>query len=159
MRVLKYIGLFVAVAVVTGAVTLGALVWGPAFLDEPAAAADSVVVWPEAVAERTVPKPPPTVERITLLAVGDLMMHTPQLSSARTTDGYDFTPCFAPVAPRISAADLAIGNFETVLAGADRGYTGYPTFNSPDSYAEAAVEAFLKAFPECWEGRVNTAVV
>ncbi|MBN2848785.1 MAG: CapA family protein [Coriobacteriia bacterium] len=141
MRVVKYIGLFVAVAVVTGAVTLGALVWGPAFLDQPAAAADSVVVWPEAIAERTVPKPPPTVERITILAVGDLMMHTPQLSSAKTADGYDFTSCFAPVAPRISAADLAVGNFETVLAGADRGYTGYPTFNSPDSYAQAAVGA------------------
>jgi poly-gamma-glutamate synthesis protein (capsule biosynthesis protein) len=129
------------VTLLVAAATVGALVFGPALLDEPASASAPVVIWPEATAERTVPRPPPKVERFTIAAVGDLMTHGPQISSARSGDGYDFTSCFAPIAPRISAADLAIGNFETVVAGADRGYTGYPTFNAPDAYAEAIVDA------------------
>lgn len=63
------------------------------------------------------------------------------MTSARTSGGYDFTPCFAPVAPRIAAADLTIGNLETVFAGAGAGYTGYPSFNAPDSFAEALAGA------------------
>lgn len=98
------------------------------------------VPWPRADAERTVPPPP--VARVTLLAVGDLMTHSPQFPAARTADGsYDFTHCFAEVAPYIGSADLAIGNLETVLGGAALGYSGFPTFNAPDAFAEALVEA------------------
>ncbi len=141
MRALRTAALAVLVVLLTSAVTIGALLYGPALLGEPAAASDAVVIWPEATAERTVAEPPPRVERFTILAVGDLMTHGPQISSAKTADGYDFTSCFAPVASRVAAADLAIGNLETVLGGAERGYTGYPTFNAPDSYAEALVAA------------------
>ena len=141
MRILKSIGLFLALALVTGGLTVGILGWGLPYIEGSTAASPAVVIWPHATSERVVAEPPPRVERFTILAVGDLMTHTPQLTSAKTDDGYDFTPCFAQVAPRISAADLAIGNFETVTAGAERGYTGYPTFNAPDEYAEAAVGA------------------
>lgn len=121
--------------------TLAALVWGPGLLGAPAAASTAVIIWPDAQAERAVPKPPPTVERFTVFAVGDCMVHGPQNSSAKTANGYDFWPCFEPVASRISSADIAIGNLETTLSGADKGYTGYPTFNSPDAYAEALKKA------------------
>ena len=141
MRILKSVGLFLALALVSGGLTVGVLGWGLPYIEGSTAASPAVVIWPEATSERVVAEPPPRVERFTILAVGDLMTHTPQLTSAKTDDGYDFTPCFAQVAPRISAADLAIGNFETVTAGAERGYTGYPTFNAPDEYAEAAVGA------------------
>ena len=141
MRIFKPIATFTLVVLVTAGVTLGALIYGPALLGAPAAASTPVVIWPEAVSERTVAEPPSTVERFTILAVGDLMAHMPQITSAKTADGYDFTSCFAPVAPRITAADLAIGNLETVLGGAERGYTGYPMFNAPDAYAEALVAA------------------
>ncbi|MDZ4178022.1 MAG: CapA family protein, partial [Coriobacteriia bacterium] len=141
MRILRNIGIFLVVVVVTAAVTVSALLYGPMLLGETAAASDAVVIWPEATTERTVAEPPPRVERFTILAVGDLMTHGPQITSAKTADGYDFTSCFAPVASRVAAADLAIGNLETVLGGVERGYTGYPTFNAPDSYAEALVAA------------------
>lgn len=133
--------MFVAVVLVTSAVTLTGLYWIPTLLPGHALETGSVITWPEASAERTVPKPPDPVERFTVVAVGDLMAHLPQVSAAKTADGYDFTPCFGPVAPRISAADLAIGNLETVVAGSASGYTGYPTFNTPDEYAQAAVGA------------------
>jgi poly-gamma-glutamate synthesis protein (capsule biosynthesis protein) len=141
LRIAKTAGTFVAVVLVTAAVTLAGLAWWPEVLPRYALATSHVVTWPEASAERTVPRPPDPVERLTIVAVGDLMAHLPQVSAAKTADGYDFTSSFAPVAPRISAADVAIGNFETVTAGSASGYTGYPTFNTPDEFAEAAVGA------------------
>ncbi len=126
---------------VTTAVTIAGLSWWPLVLPQYAMATPDVVTWPEALAERTVPRPPDPVERFTIVAVGDLMAHLPQVSAAKTASGYDFAPCFAPVASRVSAADLAIGNFETVTAGSPAGYTGYPAFNTPDEYAQAAVGA------------------
>lgn len=142
MRALKAIGVSLAVVLVTAALTLAGLIWIPGAVAPDLASATTVGgVWPSATVERQVAEPEPPVDRFTILAVGDLMVHTPQLTSARVADGYDFEPCFAPVAPRISAADLAIGNLETTLAGADRGYTGYPTFNSPDSFAAALVKS------------------
>ena len=141
MRILKTLGLCFGIAIVAAAVTLAALLWVPSLVGVPASASTAVIVWPVAQAERVVPEPPPKVERFTVLAVGDLMVHGPQNTSARTANGYDFWPCFEPVASRVSAADIAIGNLETTLAGAGAGYTGYPTFNSPDAYAEALGKA------------------
>ncbi|MBN2248696.1 MAG: CapA family protein [Coriobacteriia bacterium] len=141
MRAIKTIGILFAVVLATAAVTVAGLVWLPGTLVPDASATTSAALWPEATAERAVVQPLPPVERFTILAVGDLMAHTPQLTSARTADGYDFEPCFEPVASRIAEADLAIGNLETTLSGPERGYTGYPMFNTPDTFAEALVGA------------------
>jgi poly-gamma-glutamate synthesis protein (capsule biosynthesis protein) len=78
------------------------------------------------------PSPDATV---TLIAVGDLMAHRGQLSAAYSGGHYDFAPCFAPVEPTISAADVAVGNLETTLRGS--GFSGYPAFRSPTAYARA----------------------
>lgn len=76
---------------------------------------------------------------INLVATGDVMCHTTNFNAAynKETKTYDFTPVFANVAKYISKADIAIGNLETTFAGEDRGYTGYPTFNSPKSLGES----------------------
>jgi len=141
MRALRTVTLVVLSALTAAAAVVGVLGWGllliPGWAEEPVVA----VTWPEATAERIVAEPvPPTIE-ITLLAVGDLMGHSPQRSAAQVADGYDFGPCFDPVRDVISAADLAIGNLETPLAGPASGYSGYPAFNNPDAFAEAAAEA------------------
>ena len=73
--------------------------------------------------------------RVRLVFTGDLMVHDQQLDRAQTKDGWDFAPCFEAVKDIISAADLAVGNFETTLPGG--GYTGYPCFGTPDSFAAA----------------------
>lgn len=81
-----------------------------------------------------------------IAVMGDLMVHEEQLSAARGQDGeYDFSPSLAWVAGDIAAADLAIGNLETVLAGEEAGYSGYPRFNTPDSFALALADAGLDA--------------
>lgn len=75
-----------------------------------------------------------------LLAVGDVMMHGMQIKAGYdpATGGYRYDGFFQAVRDRISAADWAVANLETVLAGADAGgYTGYPSFNSPPELAAA----------------------
>ena len=75
---------------------------------------------------------------ITISTVGDIMVHDEQYWGAyvEETDSYDFKPWFEHVKPYLEEADLAIGNFETTVAGEDRGYTGYPLFNTPDEIVE-----------------------
>ena len=79
---------------------------------------------------------------INLVATGDVMCHTTNFNAAYNakTKDYDFSPVFKNVAQYISKADIAIGNLETTFAGADRGYTGYPTFNSPVALGKALKE-------------------
>ncbi|MDR1642847.1 MAG: CapA family protein [Clostridiales bacterium] len=86
------------------------------------------------------PEPPRDVVRqAKIVIVGDLMVHSPQMQAAynKSSNSYDFTTAFAPVAAYIQSAELAVGNLETVLGGPEIGYSEYPRFNTPDAYAEA----------------------
>ena len=81
-------------------------------------------------------------QQITLLFVGDLMQHQGQIDAANAAaggTGYDYSDCFAQVKTRISAADVAIGNFEVTLGG--KPYQGYPCFSAPDEYLNAIRDA------------------
>lgn len=76
---------------------------------------------------------------ITITAIGDLLMHLPIVNAARTPlGGYDFKPLFAPIAGELRRAELTLANLETTLAGADRTFSGYPRFNTPDQIVDAA---------------------
>ncbi len=68
-----------------------------------------------------------------ILAVGDVMFHMPQIKSAynKDTNSYDFTHVFKYVKHYIQSSDMAIANFETVTYGNDAGFSGFPRFNSP----------------------------
>lgn len=69
---------------------------------------------------------------VSLIAVGDIMFHLPQINAAKTELGtYDFNPVFKHIKKYIEEADIAIGNFETVTAGNSIGFSGFPRFNSP----------------------------
>jgi poly-gamma-glutamate capsule biosynthesis protein CapA/YwtB (metallophosphatase superfamily) len=84
--------------------------------------------------------------RIRVAIVGDFMCHDTQIAAAlQADDTYDFTTCYAHIAPLIRKADFAFGNLETVLAGKREGYTGYPMFNSPNAYAVAIKNAGFDA--------------
>lgn len=57
-------------------------------------------------------------QQATLVFAGDAMMHQGQLDAAYRTGGdYDFSGYFDAVAPWISAADYAVVNLETPVAG------------------------------------------
>lgn len=76
---------------------------------------------------------------IHLTAIGDIMCHGPNYKAAyiSSSDSYDFSPFFKNISNYTSKADLTIGNLETTFAGKARGYSGYPTFNSPAELGQA----------------------
>lgn len=73
----------------------------------------------------------------TMTAIGDVMCHNTQYWDAynKETDSYDFSYVFEDISHYIESADISIGSLETSFAGKDRGYSNYPTFNSPDALA------------------------
>jgi poly-gamma-glutamate synthesis protein (capsule biosynthesis protein) len=74
--------------------------------------------------------------------VGDLMCHSTQINYAHVNDdSFDFNGVFSEVKQYLSDADFTIGNFETVLAGKKKGYSGYPFFNAPDDFLIAIKDA------------------
>lgn len=76
---------------------------------------------------------------ITLTSIGDILCHNTQYWDAynASTDEYDFSYVFENIKQYTEAGDLTIGNLETSFAGKERGYSNYPTFNSPDALAYA----------------------
>jgi poly-gamma-glutamate synthesis protein (capsule biosynthesis protein) len=77
-----------------------------------------------------------------LCFVGDLMCHSTQFNYAKVdADSFDFTGVFREVKSFLSEADLTIGNLETVIAGKENGYSGYPYFNAPDDFVYALKDA------------------
>lgn len=78
-------------------------------------------------------------QELTLLFAGDFMQHQAQIDAAKTSSGYDYTPCFEHVKEQISSADIAIGNLEVALGG--KPYTGYPAFSAPDEFLHALTDA------------------
>lgn len=75
----------------------------------------------------------------TVISTGDIMVHSTQLTGAKTPSGeYDFSAFFKETAPYFKAADLAVANLEVTFGGTESGqYSGYPVFNTPDSLADA----------------------
>ena len=87
--------------------------------------------------------------RMSFSAVGDNLMNENLLQLAdgwagSTGDGtYDFSPFYSEVAPVIqSQYDVSFINQETTLGGTDNyDYMGYPSYNTPDSLADAVADA------------------
>jgi len=93
--------------------------------------------------ETTVPVPEHVVSTATIVSTGDILMHKPVIDVGWTNNGYDFESIFRYVAEDVTAADYAVANLETTLAGTDNGYqyAGYPNFNCPDEIVDAAKDA------------------
>lgn len=88
-------------------------------------------------------------KELTLVAVGDLMVHWDQVEDALQPDGsYDFTHSFEAVEADL-AEGYAIGNLETVFGGPEGGYSGYPCFSAPDAVGEALKAAGFDFVSTC----------
>ncbi len=80
--------------------------------------------------------------QVTLLAVGDNLIHIEVVKSGMQADGtYNYDHLYSNLTDEIRAADIAIVNQETILGGDDFTYSGYPNFNSPYEIGEALVTA------------------
>lgn len=79
---------------------------------------------------------------VNMAVIGDIMCHSTNFQSAYNseTDSYDFSNVFTDIKPYIENADIAVGNLETTFAGKNVGYSGYPTFNTPEALAKNIVD-------------------
>lgn len=106
-------------------------------------------------------------KKVTIAAVGDILMWKEQVACAKLTsmDQYSFAEMFAPVAPILSGTDLVIGNLETTFSGKGQPYqigsarTGYPRFNCPDELArdlrQVGFDIVTTANNHCLDGGPN----
>ncbi|MGY1838565.1 MULTISPECIES: CapA family protein [unclassified Modestobacter] len=93
------------------------------------------------VSSAPAPEPP---DSVTLVATGDVLVHQGRALTrgARQPDGsWDFTAVFAPVAPVLRAADLAICHLETPVAPPGGPYSGYPSFAVQPEIVDALADA------------------
>lgn len=74
---------------------------------------------------------------INMAFTGDIMCHNTIYKDAfdSSNNSYDFSYIFDDVKYNIQTADIAVGNLETTFAGSSKGYSSYPTFNTPENLA------------------------
>ena len=80
--------------------------------------------------------------KATVTAVGDIMCYENQMNAALQENGtYDFSPSFAAVKPYLEGANVTIGNLELNFCGPNAGYSGFPSFNAPETLAATLKDA------------------
>lgn len=89
--------------------------------------------------------------------VGDILIHSPIFRSVydSASDSYDFNDIFKYVKDVYSSYDLMVADLEQPLGGKEKGYSGFPLFNAPDSIADAlknnGVDLLLTANNHCYD--------
>ena len=84
----------------------------------------------------------PKVYEVKMIMVGDALIHDRLYNTVRNEDGsYDFKPTIQYIKPIITKYDLKYYNQETILGGAELGYSSYPQFNSPNEVGDAFLDA------------------
>lgn len=87
------------------------------------------------------------VSSVSLVAVGDNLIHNTLISAGEQEDGsLDYSSFYENIKNDISSADIAVINQETILGGSEFEYTGYPVFNSPWEIGMAAIDAGFDIF-------------
>ncbi len=92
-------------------------------------------------------------DEMSLLFIGDIMGHGPQILSAydSETETYNYDTVFYYIKNVLSEPDFTIANLEVTLAGPP--YKGYPQFSSPDALAlagkKAGTDVFVTANNHC----------
>ena len=126
------------IALMILAICLGIVFYMMTFTNKAEVKEEKKTVSVEEVAEDTAIVPNEEIvpdTTISLVATGDIMCHNSQYNDAAKNGTYDFSYVFEDVTDIISSADVAIGNLETTFAGKERGYSSYPTFNTPEQLA------------------------
>jgi poly-gamma-glutamate capsule biosynthesis protein CapA/YwtB (metallophosphatase superfamily) len=93
------------------------------------------------VQKKAIQQPAATNQSVTLLAVGDILIHDRVYEVAKKGKAYNFDPMLQAVKPYIQGADLAVANSESMIGGEAIGLTSYPSFNSPYEVGDAVKKA------------------
>lgn len=87
-------------------------------------------------------EPEPQPEEVSIIMVGDVLLHTNVNNSGLQEDGtYNYDHLFAQVKDDIEEADLALVNQEVILGGTELKLSGYPAFNGAYEVGDALVDA------------------
>lgn len=86
-------------------------------------------------------KPVEVEKKLSLVMVGDGLIHGSIYDNAKSGTGYDFTSILSEMKPIISSYDLAFYNQESILGGTELGLSTYPRFNSPYEVGDAFLDA------------------
>ena len=89
------------------------------------------------------PEPEPVVEdnELSLIMVGDCLIHGAIYIDAREGNTYNFYKMLDKIKPIVSSYDLAYYNQESILGGTSLGLQTYPRFNSPQEVGDAMLDA------------------
>ncbi|SDK30568.1 CapA family protein [Sediminibacillus albus] len=79
-------------------------------------------------------------QKLSITAIGDILVHASVYNDAKTKEGYDFLPMFEKVKPYLGDTSITMANQETMIGGADVGLSDYPSFNSPYEVGNALKE-------------------
>lgn len=90
------------------------------------------------------------VDYIDMVSCGDNLYHMTVIDSGKQSDGsYNYSDIYSELQSMVSDADLSTVCQETVFAGEDEEFSGYPTFNTPqqagDALAETGFDVILHA--------------
>ncbi|MDP4171395.1 MAG: CapA family protein [Bacillota bacterium] len=80
-------------------------------------------------------------EKITVGAIGDVLIHDWIYNDAKRGNSYDFHPIFQNVKGMLQKPALVTANQESILGGKALGISGYPEFNSPQEVADAVMDS------------------
>lgn len=108
---------------------------------------DSEMPTAQTTSETTTEPSTSAMSKVTLVAVGDNLIHNTLIDSGEQDDGTrDYTSFYTNIKNDISSADIAIINQETMLGGSAFDYAGYPCFNTPWEVGDAAIDAGFDIF-------------
>ena len=79
-------------------------------------------------------------KKMSLIAVGDVLIHESVYKDAYNNGTYDFSSMFDEIEPIIKRYDLRYCNQESTIGGSVLGISGYPAFNSPDEIGDELVK-------------------
>lgn len=82
-----------------------------------------------------------TRTKISIIMVGDVLLHTKVNDSCKKNGTYNYSSIFQNVKNDIASADIAIANQEVILGGSELGITGYPSFNGPHEMADSLADS------------------
>jgi poly-gamma-glutamate synthesis protein (capsule biosynthesis protein) len=92
---------------------------------------------------------------LSLIAVGDNLIHSPIYKKAWNGNTYDFTPMYSNIKDTIQSYDLAVINQETIFVDDYSNISSYPCFGTPSSMGEAIMDTgfnvVLSATNHTWD--------
>ena len=107
---------------------------------EPAVPSETVQT-PLAEAAVRIPVHREPEQTVTLVAVGDNLMHNTVMWAGKSEEGgYDYRPLYEHLRAKVSAADIACVNQETIFINDPDEFTNYPEFGGPVEIGEALID-------------------